>query len=284
MDGDFDSSCKRVCSVCFYDLHLSAVGCPCSPDKFVCLKHAKQLCSCAWSARFFLFRCVMSELNLLVDALEGKLSAVYRWAKENLGLAVHSNVLRSELQLPSLVGDRLHFAGGKQERFQSNNAALAKGTSGTSVSELHREMKKPLLQVSKQKEREKSAAFTVSSVGAIMTATSAQTKKSSEVSSNNLSLPCTPKSEKEMSGLGFQFKESRSSSAAHLNSEAHLSKEVATHGLPFHLFNKQTDLESASASLGEDPSCSLASKKQVTEKSSGCESNVILIISDDEDE
>lgn len=284
MDGDFDSTCKRECSICFYDLHLSATGCPCSPDKFVCLKHAKQLCSCAWSARVFLFRYLMSELNLLVDALEGKLSAVYRWAKENLGLAVHSNVLRNEFQLPSLVRDRLHLAEGKQEKFKSNNAAPAKGTSRTSVSELHPETKKPLLQVSNQKEREKSAAFTVSSVGAITNATSAQTKKSSEVSSNNLSLPCTPKSEKEMSGLGFQFKEGGSFSAAHLNSEAHLSKEVASHGLPFHLCNNQTDLESTSASLGEDPSCSVAPNKQITEKSSGCGSNVILIISDDEDE
>lgn len=284
MDRDFDSTCRRECSVCFYDLHLSATGCPCSPDKFVCLKHAKQLCSCAWSARFFLFRYLMSELNLVVDALEGKLSAVYRWAKENLGLAVYSNVLQNELQLPRLVRDSLHFAGGKQEKFQSNNAALAKVTSRTSVSELHPEMKKPLLQVSKQKEREKSAAFTVSSVGAITNATSALTKKSSEVSSNNLGSPCTPKSEKEMSGLGFQFKEGGSFSAAHLNSEAHLSKEVTTPGLPFHLFDKQTDPGSTSASLGEDPSCSSAPKKQMTEKSSGCESNVILIISDDEDE
>ncbi|XP_047327133.1 putative lysine-specific demethylase JMJ16 [Impatiens glandulifera] len=84
---------KSQCSICSYDLHFSAVVCSsCSPSpddnnsKYACLRHAKQLCSCPWSARMFLFRHSIKELNILVDALEVKVSAVCKWAKEVFGL------------------------------------------------------------------------------------------------------------------------------------------------------------------------------------------------------
>ncbi|CAH9147452.1 unnamed protein product [Cuscuta epithymum] len=106
MESTFDSTSERECSVCFFDLHLSATGCHnCSPDKYACLNHAKQLCSCSWGAKFFLFRYEISELNILVDALEGKLSAVYRWARLDLGLSLSSYVTK-ENQSPGLI-DRL---------------------------------------------------------------------------------------------------------------------------------------------------------------------------------
>ncbi|KAL1542259.1 putative lysine-specific demethylase JMJ16 [Salvia divinorum] len=93
MESSFDANCERECSVCLFDLHLSAAGChQCSPDNYACLTHAKQLCSCSWSAKFFLFRYDITELNVLVEALEGKLSAVYRWARLDMGFALTSHV------------------------------------------------------------------------------------------------------------------------------------------------------------------------------------------------
>ncbi|XP_071721603.1 putative lysine-specific demethylase JMJ16 isoform X2 [Rutidosis leptorrhynchoides] len=71
MDDDFGCSVKRECIVCFCDLYLSAAGCTCSPKKYSCLEHSKQICTCPWSSRFFLFRDDISELNLLINALEG---------------------------------------------------------------------------------------------------------------------------------------------------------------------------------------------------------------------
>lgn len=91
MESNFDALCERECSICFFDLHLSATGCGCSPDRYACLEHAKQLCSCAWASKYFLFRYNVEELGILVDALEGKLSAVYRWAKLDLGLSLTSH-------------------------------------------------------------------------------------------------------------------------------------------------------------------------------------------------
>lgn len=103
MESNFDASNERECSSCLFDLHLSAVGCRCSPDKYVCLNHAKQLCSCAWEERIFLFRYDISELNILLEALEGKLSAVYRWARQDLGLALStSRELSSQSSTKSL--------------------------------------------------------------------------------------------------------------------------------------------------------------------------------------
>ncbi|ESW15958.1 hypothetical protein PHAVU_007G117400 [Phaseolus vulgaris] len=92
MESTFDATDERECNICFFDLHLSASGCRCSPDRYACLDHAKQFCSCSWDSRFFLFRYDVSELNILVEALEGKLSAIYRWAKSDLGLALSSYV------------------------------------------------------------------------------------------------------------------------------------------------------------------------------------------------
>lgn len=92
MESSFDAKSERECGICFFDLHLSAAGCHCSPDRYACLNHAKQFCSCSWDSRFFLFRYDISELKILVEALEGKLSAVYRWAKSDLGLALSSYI------------------------------------------------------------------------------------------------------------------------------------------------------------------------------------------------
>lgn len=89
MDKNFEETGKRECNICLYDLHLSAACCPCSPDIYSCLKHVKHLCSCARTEKIFLFRYEISELNILVEALEGKLSAVYRWARDDLKLALH---------------------------------------------------------------------------------------------------------------------------------------------------------------------------------------------------
>ncbi|RWR85797.1 JmjC domain-containing protein [Cinnamomum micranthum f. kanehirae] len=96
MDRNFDSTDDRECFSCFYDLHLSAAGCECSQDRFACLKHVKLLCSCELSRRFFLFRYEMDELQTLVKALQGDLTAIRHWASEVLGLVLQSDDLLLE--------------------------------------------------------------------------------------------------------------------------------------------------------------------------------------------
>ncbi|XP_056684326.1 putative lysine-specific demethylase JMJ16 isoform X2 [Spinacia oleracea] len=79
---------KLECSICCHDLYLSAVSCHCTHNKYSCLIHAKHFCSCPWSDKLFHFRYDISELNILGEAVEGKLSAMRIWVKENLGLAL----------------------------------------------------------------------------------------------------------------------------------------------------------------------------------------------------
>ncbi|CAI0434450.1 unnamed protein product [Linum tenue] len=92
MDKDFDTTSKKECIVCYYDLHLSAATCPCSADRYSCLNHAKQLCSCPWVQRIFLYRYEIDELRVLIEAVGGKLSAIYKWAKNDLNLSLLSIV------------------------------------------------------------------------------------------------------------------------------------------------------------------------------------------------
>ena len=93
MDKNFDSGNERECYSCFYDLHLSAAGCECSPNRFSCLTHAKDLCSCEPTRRFFLFRYSIDEVNTLVKALEGDLDAVHQWGSDVLRLVPPSDTL-----------------------------------------------------------------------------------------------------------------------------------------------------------------------------------------------
>uniref|UniRef100_A0A452Y7I1 JmjC domain-containing protein n=1 Tax=Aegilops tauschii subsp. strangulata TaxID=200361 RepID=A0A452Y7I1_AEGTS len=89
MDQDYDST-DRECFSCFYDLHLSAVSCQCSPNRFACLNHANLLCSCEMDRKFVLHRYSMEELNALVAALEGDPAAVYQWKEYDVGLVCQS--------------------------------------------------------------------------------------------------------------------------------------------------------------------------------------------------
>ncbi|XP_052211675.1 putative lysine-specific demethylase JMJ16 isoform X2 [Diospyros lotus] len=268
MNMEFDSTSKKECSICLCDLHFSATGCPCSPGRYSCLAHAKQLCSCAWSARFFLFRYSIIELNSLVEALEGKPSAVYRWAKEKLGLSVRPYVSTDRLEAHDIVGDKLPSdTGVKQDELKSPNPTMINGSSRTYLSEVCPKVEGPLLQATSlnmPKEGEKSAAFRASSIGAKL-----GTKKHSQVLSD----------EKEMPDLGFQLK--GRFPIAHLNSQANHREETTSHGLPHGLPRAQNVL--TRTSFAEGPSSVLASEEKITEKSSYCQRSVI-VISDNEDE
>ncbi|CAL5036525.1 unnamed protein product [Urochloa decumbens] len=152
MDAEFDST-DRECALCYYDLHLSASGCPCSPEKYACLVHAKQLCSCDWDRRFFLFRYDVNELNILADALGGKLSAIHRWGVSDLGLSLSSCVKREKVQDSKTVrrltdGPRRSYMSQastvslvpSSEQKNNENKILDVGSPGVNVLKISREM------------------------------------------------------------------------------------------------------------------------------------------------
>lgn len=263
MGADFDSTSKRECSTCLYDLHLSAMGCPCSPGRYSCLKHSKQLCSCAWSSRFLLFRYSTGDLDVLVEALEGKLSSIHRWAKEKLGLNLYPFVPKDNLQVPSVVGDRLPFSGAKNQEFTSDNAELTNG-----ISKLSPEMGPPVLHAtSLSKERDNTKASTVSSVSL----GSQSKERESFLAAQSSFLAHLRKDPKAFEGAKERFLAAQSSFLAHLRKEANARE------------SEQSVLKSTSASNGEGPSSGLASDEKHPKKSSCCQSDVILL-DDDEGE
>ncbi|KAL1209805.1 putative inactive lysine-specific demethylase JMJ19 [Cardamine amara subsp. amara] len=84
MDESYDAVSKRECCECFWDLHLSAVKCSCSPDRYSCPSHMRKLCACPWDKKIFLYRYTIDELNYLVEALASKkLSCMYQWVRIN---------------------------------------------------------------------------------------------------------------------------------------------------------------------------------------------------------
>ncbi|KAI3449785.1 hypothetical protein Pfo_006450 [Paulownia fortunei] len=102
---EFDVATKRECSICLYDLYLSAVGCSCSPNIYACLRHAKQLCSCPWGSKRFFFRYGITELNLLVEALEGNLKAIHSWAKRKVRADALQQLNRGD-KGPAAIGEQ----------------------------------------------------------------------------------------------------------------------------------------------------------------------------------
>ncbi|WZZ78978.1 hypothetical protein YC2023_099550 [Brassica napus] len=85
MEKDFDSNSERECFSCFYDLHLSASGCKCSPEEYACLRHSDDLCSCEVKDRFVLVRYTVDELRSLVRGLEGEMDDLKIWVSKVLG-------------------------------------------------------------------------------------------------------------------------------------------------------------------------------------------------------
>ncbi|KAM6551640.1 hypothetical protein CsatB_001448 [Cannabis sativa] len=88
MESDYDLKEERECFSCFYDLHLSAVSCKCSPDRFSCLQHVNHLCSCEIENKCVLFRYPINELNMLIEALDGNEESLEVWSSAHLVASV----------------------------------------------------------------------------------------------------------------------------------------------------------------------------------------------------
>ncbi|CAK9867729.1 unnamed protein product [Sphagnum jensenii] len=88
MDSRYDATDERECEVCKYDLHLSAIGCECHPERFSCLLHVANLCSCPWSKKTLLYRYDSDQLDLLVSAVEENAGAVRDWINQEIRQAV----------------------------------------------------------------------------------------------------------------------------------------------------------------------------------------------------
>lgn len=294
MDKDFDSVRKRECWTCFYDLHLSAACCQCSPDKYACLNHAKQLCSCSWSAKTFLFRYEMSKLDLLVQALEGKLSSVYRWAREDLGLALSRCVSNDQLKACGFVNNPSPTESKQEQKCQDEvlksqdvvepNDIIENSTNWIS------EMKTPavLQALENLKKREHAVAFAISSSGTADDSYSMQKENPCIVpseSTSSSSLSSSSESDEDISD-GFLFRKKQCLfSAYNSNSPVyHLKKEALSSKLPKDDSSEHNIAQRLIPSSRVGHLTDLASEKQITKRPPSCCQSDIILLSDDEGE
>ena len=71
-DADFDDT--RICCICKHTCYASIVGCNCSNDQLVCLRHAGFLCRCPPSNRFVLEWEKVEDLIRLARRVDAKLA------------------------------------------------------------------------------------------------------------------------------------------------------------------------------------------------------------------
>lgn len=294
MDKDFDSVRKRECWTCFYDLHLSAACCQCSPDKYACLNHAKQLCSCSWSAKTFLFRYEMSKLDLLVQALEGKLSSVYRWAREDLGLALSRCVSNDQLKACGFVNNPSPTESKQEQKCQdevlkSQDVVEPNGIIENSTNWIS-EMKTPavLQALENLKKREHAVAFAISSSGTADDTYSMQKENPCIVpseSASSSSLSSSSESDEDISD-GFLFRKKQCLfSAYNSNSPVyHLKKEALSSKLPKDDSSEHNIAQRSIPSSRVGHLTDLASEKQITKRPPSCCQSDIILLSDDEGE
>ncbi|XP_021898303.1 putative lysine-specific demethylase JMJ16 isoform X1 [Carica papaya] len=200
MDKNFDATSKRECSICFYDLHLSAAHCVCSPDRYSCLRHAKQLCSCAWSEKIFLFRYGISELNVLLEALGGKFSAIYRWAREDLKLAVRCFTSKDGLQ-SKYCQEEL-----KQKEDKRQDAPSASGTGKNTAASIKAEMKARVQQATALSKHKSNKEIVVSPSRTMDYASMMRSGTTSSPSNETISISSSSESE-DSSDPDFQYGE-----------------------------------------------------------------------------
>lgn len=68
-----DCDIVEECSICKYDCYLSAVVCPCKPQKIACLRHWQGLCTCENKRKVLLYRYKIADIDdLLVRLGPGK--------------------------------------------------------------------------------------------------------------------------------------------------------------------------------------------------------------------
>lgn len=116
---------ERQCCQCKTTCFLSALTCPCSPDKLVCLHHVDKLCSCPPSKFCLRYRYTLDELPSMLCRLKERAECYEIWHKkveEALEAADDDKVDLSELKNLLIDAEEKHFP--DSELMQSLNNAV----------------------------------------------------------------------------------------------------------------------------------------------------------------
>ncbi|XP_052780089.1 lysine-specific demethylase 5A-like isoform X2 [Mya arenaria] len=117
---------ERQCSFCKTTCFLSAITCPCSPDRLVCLIHYNQLCSCPPSQYCLRYRYTLDELPSMLGRLKERAECYEKWHNHvTLALEASDDDNKVDLsELKNLLNDaeEKHFP--DSELMQTLNSAV----------------------------------------------------------------------------------------------------------------------------------------------------------------
>uniref|UniRef100_A0A674BV38 [histone H3]-trimethyl-L-lysine(4) demethylase n=1 Tax=Salmo trutta TaxID=8032 RepID=A0A674BV38_SALTR len=74
---DDERQCQKCKTTCF----LSALTCPCSPERLVCLHHAKELCDCPLENKCLRYRYDLEEFPSMLYGVKSRAQSYDTWAK-----------------------------------------------------------------------------------------------------------------------------------------------------------------------------------------------------------
>ena len=88
---------ERQCDFCKTTCFLSALTCPCSPGKLVCMEHIDNLCECSPTRHCLRYRYTLDELPSILQRLKLRVESFDQWvAKVKTALSAPASQKSSE--------------------------------------------------------------------------------------------------------------------------------------------------------------------------------------------
>ena len=92
---------ERQCDFCKTTCFLSALTCPCSPGKLVCMEHIDNLCECSPTRHCLRYRYTLDELPSILQRLKLRVESFDQWvAKVKTALSAPASQKSSEYNIP----------------------------------------------------------------------------------------------------------------------------------------------------------------------------------------
>ncbi|XP_078594728.1 lysine-specific demethylase 5A-like isoform X17 [Branchiostoma floridae x Branchiostoma japonicum] len=125
---------ERQCDSCMRTCFLSAVTCPCSPNKLVCVRHADRLCDCGPARHVLRYRYTLDELPSMLHRLKLRAESYNIWSSKVKGAMEAPQLDKLELtELKELITEAEERKFPENELLQALESAVAEAEKCASV-------------------------------------------------------------------------------------------------------------------------------------------------------